>query len=285
MASVGEQLRAARVARNLTLTDIAARTKISAPVIARIEADDERHVPGGIFVRGYLRAIAGAVGLDPEAIVTRYVASHAPPAAEEDPLGALKVTHAEAAARRSAAIRRSVATIACWLVIGIIWSALYRSPSEPDGHDVSDAVPAATTDGSPDVAVVEPDDDAAAVVRAVAREPRLSVDIETTRPVWMDLTADGRLVARRLFAPGERLHVDAANSIQWLIGDAAAVSYSVNGMKASTPGTAGKVRRLTITPDEFPAPPPDSPERDQRDHVSAELSAITRGTSSRSIAG
>src|SRR5690348_6757444 len=69
---VGSELARAREQRGLSLADIAARTKISIAALAAIERDEERDLPGGIFTRGFLRAYAREVGLDPGEVVRRY---------------------------------------------------------------------------------------------------------------------------------------------------------------------------------------------------------------------
>ena len=52
MASVGERLRQAREQAGLTLSDVAARTRIQRWILEDIERDDLTRVPGGIFARG-----------------------------------------------------------------------------------------------------------------------------------------------------------------------------------------------------------------------------------------
>ena len=75
MASVGEQLRQAREQAGLTLSDVAARTKIQRWILEDIERDDLSRVPGGVFVRGYLSSFARVVGIDAEPLLTDYRAA------------------------------------------------------------------------------------------------------------------------------------------------------------------------------------------------------------------
>ena len=62
---VGRRLRQAREARGLSMTEVAASTKIPVRQLAALEAEEYETLPGGIFVRGHIRAAAKAVGLDP----------------------------------------------------------------------------------------------------------------------------------------------------------------------------------------------------------------------------
>ena len=69
---IGADLRNARQARRLSIEQIARVTKISPSVLRAIDRNDFDSVPGGLFTRGFLRAYAREVGLDPEEIVQLY---------------------------------------------------------------------------------------------------------------------------------------------------------------------------------------------------------------------
>ena len=68
----GKQLRQAREALGLTVRDIADRTKIPSRQIDAIETEHYEKLPGGIFGRGYVRAVATALKLDADVIVEAY---------------------------------------------------------------------------------------------------------------------------------------------------------------------------------------------------------------------
>jgi len=71
--TIGGELRQAREDADVTLEDVAARTKIRLPFLQAIEAGEFHRLPDGLVRRGHLRAYARAVGLDPEQIVARYL--------------------------------------------------------------------------------------------------------------------------------------------------------------------------------------------------------------------
>lgn len=58
MTTVGEYLKNARKARNLSVRDVAARTKITPKYIRCIEDDDYDHLPKGPYIKGYISAYA-----------------------------------------------------------------------------------------------------------------------------------------------------------------------------------------------------------------------------------
>ena len=70
--TVGESLTQARKKAGLTIDELSERTKIRATVIRSIEADDYEACGGDLYVRGYVRAIAGAIGVDAQGLIREY---------------------------------------------------------------------------------------------------------------------------------------------------------------------------------------------------------------------
>lgn len=77
MGSFGERLEQERTKRGVTLKDMADATKISARMLRALETEDFEKLPGGIFNRGFVRAYAQHLDLDPEAAVADYVSAEA----------------------------------------------------------------------------------------------------------------------------------------------------------------------------------------------------------------
>lgn len=93
--SLGSRLRRHRQRRQLTLDDVAERTKINIAHLRSLERDDVSQFPPGIFRRSFVRSYAEAVGLDPDDVVADFLAQFPEP---EGP------TPAEAAARLSGSL-------------------------------------------------------------------------------------------------------------------------------------------------------------------------------------
>jgi len=70
--SVGEALAKARSQAGLTVDELSDRTRIRKTVIRCIEHDDYDACGGDLFVRGYVRAIADAVGIDALPLISEY---------------------------------------------------------------------------------------------------------------------------------------------------------------------------------------------------------------------
>ena len=70
--TVGETLSEARYRAGLSVDELSERTRIRGTVIRCIEADDYAACGGDLYVRGYVRAIAGAVGIDAQPLIREY---------------------------------------------------------------------------------------------------------------------------------------------------------------------------------------------------------------------
>jgi cytoskeletal protein RodZ len=108
--SFGRQLRKLREQRRVTLEVIEKRTKISAGLLRSLENGGCEGWPGGIYSRGYVRAYAEAIGVDPEHVLAAFVECYpafAPaPVVEAVP---------EAAERPPALFERIKTYVAGWL--------------------------------------------------------------------------------------------------------------------------------------------------------------------------
>jgi cytoskeletal protein RodZ len=73
MSSFGETLKRERELRQITLREIAEATKINLRYLDALERNEFRHLPGGVFNRGFVRAFAQHIGIDPEAMIDSYL--------------------------------------------------------------------------------------------------------------------------------------------------------------------------------------------------------------------
>ncbi len=70
MPSVAEQLRAAREDRKFTIHQLADATKIKTEHIRSLESGDYRPFSAPVYIRGHVKALARALHLDPNPVLT-----------------------------------------------------------------------------------------------------------------------------------------------------------------------------------------------------------------------
>lgn len=78
MATLGQQLKAAREAKGVSEHDAGAATKILTKMIVAMEADDFSGMAAPTYAKGFIRLYAGYLRLDPEPLVEEYMHRHAP---------------------------------------------------------------------------------------------------------------------------------------------------------------------------------------------------------------
>jgi cytoskeleton protein RodZ len=73
MASFGEELRRQRELRSVSLREISDATKINIRFLEALEENEFKHLPGGQFNKGFIRAYARHIGVDGEDMVNAYI--------------------------------------------------------------------------------------------------------------------------------------------------------------------------------------------------------------------
>lgn len=134
----GSQLKSARESKGLAIADIANAQHLRVSVIQAIESGQYEQIGSELFLKGYVRAYAGQVGLDPESIIAQLDQELEPlreqkaKAQQENPLITI-----EQSKRR----KRQIAKIVMFLlVIGVAGFIGYRMILPSLGTDGNDAV-------------------------------------------------------------------------------------------------------------------------------------------------
>lgn len=269
---VGAALRDARERRSLSLDQLSRTTKISVTILRAIEQNRMDRLPDGIFLRGFLRAYAREVGLNPEDTVRRYLGQFEPvidiievpkpgtdEARSEHGHAVRGAIDQDEAGRQAARVQRLVGIAV--LVISLVgyytfarWASappttlpLSRPPpsaieiarsSSPAGSSTAAAAARneGATAGSP-----EP-------TTAVATGgDLLHVDIRPHGLCWLSATVDGTRVVYRLLQPGEPRTIEVHDEAVLQVGDPEAFAFSINGMAGRSLGPAGKAVTVHIT--------------------------------------
>ncbi len=269
-SDIGTELSAARARKNLTLSDLSRRTKINSQTLQAIERNEFTRVPGGIFVRGYLRAYAREVGLDAEEIVARYVSQYdappppataaEPPRSEQAPGPRADQYLIDPDSERRQRIAWTAATIAV-LVGGVFYSVwvardfpLVIAQDRRAAAAASSPAPSAPADTASVPAPAEQPVATAGTVDAAAANTTaaaLSLEVRPRGPCWISAFADGRQVLYRLMAADEHERVEARDEIVLRVGDGAVCAFSINGVQARPLAGAGEARTVRLTPQNY----------------------------------
>jgi cytoskeletal protein RodZ len=75
MQTVGQYLRDLREQRKMSVEEVSRATRVPMASVERIETDRFDELPGEVFVRGFLKAYARALGIPSDDVLSRYTAS------------------------------------------------------------------------------------------------------------------------------------------------------------------------------------------------------------------
>jgi cytoskeletal protein RodZ len=97
MSSLGSYLKRERELKQVSIAELAQTTRIPVRILQQLEHDDHSQLPADVFVRGFLRAYARALGLDAEHVLARYGDGRQTP---EPPAPSLPAMYAPESGRR-----------------------------------------------------------------------------------------------------------------------------------------------------------------------------------------
>ncbi|HYO15940.1 MAG TPA: helix-turn-helix domain-containing protein [Thermoanaerobaculia bacterium] len=244
--SFGEWLRRQRELREISLRDIAERTKISLRYLEAMEADRFDLLPAPIFAKGFLREYARYVGLSPDEVINHYLAVQQPEQQDEKEDTLIRRSRPKPVDPGQPPVRRTwsyglVLTLAGLILLALVALAAWLADKRQDEPRVEQSAPPIAAPPTP--AVLEP------APPPPVEEPRapLEVTLDFTRDCWVEAVIDGRNRFSELRVQGESLQLEAETSIVLTLGNAGAVEVQVNGH--ALPLTAGEgevVRDLLI---------------------------------------
>src|SRR5918996_2912657 len=203
--SVGEWLRLQREMREISLRDIAERTKISLRYLEAMEEDRFDALPAPIFAKGFLREYARYVGLSPDEVVNHYLSVQKPDDMEE---GGKEETRS---GRERARKTRSWTWGLFLLLAGALLLALvaFFAWSSQKRRDDSSIQPPPPPIAAPPAAVAP----AVSAPPPAAPAAPLEVSLDFTENCWVEAVTDGKNRLSELRVQGESLQLDAKQNV------------------------------------------------------------------------
>jgi cytoskeletal protein RodZ len=212
--------------REISLRDIADRTKISLRYLEAMEENRFDVLPAPIFAKGFLREYARYVGLSPDEVVNHYLSVQSPQEGAED--GGKKDKKEETRSGRERARKTRGWTwglfllLAAALLLALVAAFAFWQKRRDDSSIQQPPPPiAAPPTVAPAAAPVSPPETPSAP---------LQVGLDFTEDCWVEAVTDGKNRLSELRVQGESLQLEAKESIVLTtLGNAGAVEVQVNG--------------------------------------------------------
>ncbi|HEY0510818.1 MAG TPA: helix-turn-helix domain-containing protein [Thermoanaerobaculia bacterium] len=249
--SFGDWLRRQRELREISLRDIADRTKISLRYLEAMEADRFDLLPAPIFAKGFLKEYARYVGLSPDDVVNHYLSVHHP---EElaDPKEDTKVrSRPKPVDPGQPAVRRnwswSLLLAIAGLILLILVALAFFFGDRLAGTRRRAAPPhsgqASPMGAAPAQVSLQPPAAAPPPQPAPPPSAPIEVSLDFSKECWVEAVTDGKNRRAELHIQGESLQIDAEKSVSLTLGNAGAVDVQVNGYPLELSKKEGDVVR------------------------------------------
>jgi cytoskeletal protein RodZ len=258
MPGLGDEFRAAREARHLSLSDVSEQIHIRSVYLQCIEDEEWSAIAAPVYVRGFIRTYARFLGLDPESAVQRLNAMLGESTAKpHDP--ALAKPAKRSRAGRPARTGRSpsawlwIAVSVAILLVAFVGYRAYEIQTADPEPDPS-AVVVASPSAAPPVELASPGElespapaasAAHAAVLPKATNAAQTLVVSVTATSWLLVKVDGAQMVEGIYPAGtvKRFHGKFADI---RAGNAGGVDLTVNGKHLGPLGALGSVVDRTI---------------------------------------
>lgn len=225
----GERLKRERELREVAPNEIVVATRISLRFLEALENEDWDKLPGGVFNRGFVRAIARYLGLDEENLLAEYDLAHGDESAEP-PRPMENRIPSPPKWIPVALVVGAVAVLALLITAGVFgWRRFAAFRHAKSSSAITSQSPSGAQPGS------DPTPTSAAA---------LDLSVSTPFATHVRIVADGKVVLDSEMPAGQNRHFAANTAFEVTAADSSAVLLQLNGQNmppVGSPGASGTI--------------------------------------------
>jgi len=238
----GERLKRERELREVSLKEITTATRIGPRYLEALENEEWAKLPGGVFNRGFVRAIAHYLGLDEENLLAEYDLAHGEPSVSAPQPYENKIP-------RPPIWVPILAVLGLLAVLGVLIAGGIYGWRRFAGHRAAKRssslllVPAQTSLGTAAATPSTLATQASNAANGLAAVP-LDLSVSTSAATRVRIVADGALLVDAELPAGETRHYSASRQFEVTAADSSAVLLELNGRAmppVGSPGASGTI--------------------------------------------
>ena len=240
----GERLKRERELREVSPNEVVVATRISLRFLEALENEDWDKLPGGIFNRGFVRAIARYLGLDEENLLAEYDLAHGDQSAEAQPAAENRIP----APPKWIAVAFALGVLA--LIAALVAAGVYgwRRYSAHRHANQSSAVTTQSLGAAQPASLP-------AVDPPQANSAALDLSVSTSAATRVRILADGQVVLDSEIPAGQNRHFSAETAFEVTAADSSAVLLELNGQTMPPIGSPGASGTIVLSQKDLrPAP-------------------------------
>ena len=231
--SFGRYLQAIRLEKKISLEQVAAQTRVGLGILLLIEQEDHEQLPPEVYLKGFMRSYAAAIGADGDEAVRLYVSR----------LDVVqKIVESESSVGKPVTRLRRKLIIALGLLlfivaVSVIFVSFFSrtSVTEESSQSTTPAVKEETAAGE------SQDGDSLSAETAKKVPEKLSLQITALENTWVKVIIDEKDSTEYNLSTGDDIELEATTGYNLLIGNAGGIKITLNDKPVTVPGESGQV--------------------------------------------
>jgi cytoskeleton protein RodZ len=233
--SFGDRLKREREMRDVSLDELTKATRISQRFLEALENEDWKKLPGGVFGRGFVRTIAGYLGLSEESLLSEYDLARGDMSRE---------SHARPEERIPSTpfwVPVLAVLAICAVLAGLFFAGKYAWRRYAERHNSQPSSALVTPPQDPSAAAAKPETQTSETpaplsVSASSSSPTaisdgsapLYLSVSTSAATRVRILADGKLLFDGELPAGVNRHFPAGDHFEITAADSSAVLLELN---------------------------------------------------------
>jgi cytoskeletal protein RodZ len=267
--SIGSRLRFAREAKGMSVSELSAKVRVREVLIKHIEKDEFEKVGADVYVRGHIRAMAQSLDLNPDELMALYPASGVGDSPFDQPVLApeteiLEVASVVAVQQNNSSqfsgsffkplenirarsgtnwslLMASTLGVITLIAIGSVVVSTFNSPTNVVAEETVSPTPTPTPAATKEV------EDLTANVPAPGVDVLLKAEGNSS---WVRATDVNDVeLFEGIIREGQEQRVGSVEGVKLLMGNAGAITLTVNGQVLGKAGGNGEVVRVEFGPE------------------------------------
>ena len=258
--SVGQTLRDVRLAKNLTIADVATAIRIRESLVRDLEIDSFEACGGEVYGRGHQRAYAKFLNLeiDDQIFISPSAASEFENAAMKS--GTMSTTTIQTTALQPTTLK-PIGSRPNWSVVlgagSVLAFAMLAVIIVGNNEGVSTPTPVTApaensvdTESTPSPETEIDSTNDGDLTAATSANVEIGIKV-TSDSCWLRVTdSAGAVVFQGVLRVGDDRSFSDPTQLSVVLGNAGGVNFTLNGVDLGTPGRLGEVLRVTLLPGE-----------------------------------
>lgn len=236
--SFGQYLQSLRFEKKISLEKISAETRIGLSMLQLIEKEDHDKLPDEVFVKGFLRAYAKAIGADGSEAVRRYE-SRLKVVQKLDSTNLDSVSGTAGPWWKLVLVTGLYLTLILAIIFGHGYLEHYLSGHVSDEKEAAgEIIPTANPPASSETVTQSESKD--------LDSDKYILNIAVHEDTWLKIIIDNGSSKNYELKAGDELELEAVSNFSLLIGNAAGVKIRLNDNLVPVSGKSGEVVNLDL---------------------------------------